>query len=365
MRLIEKVWFQGHAAKWWLVPLMLPLSILFWGVSVFRRLLFSLGIKKSIRLNCPVVVVGNIGVGGNGKTPVVLFLVEQLLKQGIKVGVLSRGYGGKAPYYPYLLTEQSTAREAGDEPILIYQRCQVPVVVGADRIAAAKQLIELGCQIIISDDGLQHYRLKRDYELLVVDGNRLFGNGLLLPAGPLRETTQRLNSVDGIIVNGVKSLDGCERVNDSLIKSKTVKHFMQLSARRIVNVKSGEVIELANFIQAQPKVNALAGIGDPQRFFSYVAELGFSLNKQQGFVDHQAYQPSLFDDIDQPIYPENTEQIENDHHKIPLLMTEKDAVKCTEFAQDHWWYLPVDACFTEQSKALLITELMSLLNPTK
>ncbi|MDO6447066.1 tetraacyldisaccharide 4'-kinase [Colwellia sp. 1_MG-2023] len=363
MRLIEKVWFQGHAAKWWLVPLMLPLSLLFWLLSALRRLLFSLGIKESIRLECPVVVVGNIGVGGNGKTPVVLYLVEQLSKQGINVGVLSRGYGGKAPYYPYLLTEQSSALEAGDEPILIYQRCQVPVVVGADRIAAAKLLIEQGCQIIISDDGLQHYRLKRDYELLVVDGKRLFGNSLLLPAGPLRETTERLNSVDAIIVNGVNSddyQDLANQLNKSITKSKTVKHFMQLTAHRMVNVKSGEVKDLAVFIKEQPKVNAIAGIGDPQRFFSYLTELGFSINKEQGFVDHQAYQHPLFDDIDQPMQAKEPDE---KNLKLPLLMTEKDAVKCTDFAQENWWYLPVEARFSEQANETLITELTKLLNP--
>ena len=363
MRLIEKVWFQGHVAKWWLVPLMLPLSLLFWLLSALRRLLFSLGIKERIRLECPVVVVGNIGVGGNGKTPIVLYLVEQLSRQGVKVGVLSRGYGGKAPYYPYLLTEQSTAQQAGDEPILIYQRCQVPVVVGADRIAAAKLLIEQGCQIIISDDGLQHYRLTRDYELLVVDGKRLFGNGLLLPAGPLRETTQRLNSVDAIIVNGGKTDDNCQGFSNSLTNSKTAKHFMQLTAHRVVNVKSGEVKDLASFIKAQPKVNAIAGIGDPQRFFSYLTELGFSINKQQGFVDHQAYQQMLFDDIDKQLGDQTSEQSANSNHQLPLLMTEKDAVKCTDFAQAHWWYLPVEAGFTEQDNELLLTELMTLLKP--
>ena len=202
MRLIEKVWFESNPAKWWLVPLLLPLSALFFILSSFRRFAFNLGLSKSYSVKKPVIVVGNIGVGGNGKTPVVIHLVELAKKLCFTPGVISRGYGGKAESYPYALSEHSTTAQAGDEPILIFNRCRVPVVVGSDRVANAQKLIELGCDLIISDDGLQHYRLKRDLELIVVDGKRLFGNGLLLPAGPLREGTWRLNSADIVIYNG-------------------------------------------------------------------------------------------------------------------------------------------------------------------
>ena len=180
MRLIEKVWFQKHPIKWLLVPLLLPLSLLFWLLSSIRRLAFKLGFKETVRLNKPVIVVGNIGVGGNGKTPIVIYLVELLHSIGFTPGVISRGYGGKAPYYPYLLNQESNANLAGDEPILIYQRCNVAVAVGSDRIASGRLLIEQGCDILISDDGLQHYRLARDLELLIVDGKRLFGNGFII-----------------------------------------------------------------------------------------------------------------------------------------------------------------------------------------
>lgn len=346
MRLIEKVWFEGHKAKRWLVPLLLPFSLLFLLLSSLRRLLFKFGIKSSIKVNCPVVIVGNIGVGGNGKTPVVLFLVDQLTKQGIKVGVLSRGYGGSAPHYPYLLTDKSTAKESGDEPALIFQRCNIPVVVGADRIEAANKLIEQGCQIIISDDGLQHYRLRREYELLVVDAKRLFGNGLLLPAGPLRERTTRLNSVNRIILNDI---EGIAADNPNLVNSKSPINNMQLQAERVINLKTGEERTLAAFINEQPQINAIAGIGDPQRFFNYLVKLGFDINKHQGFIDHQAYNESLFASID------------SNEDKMSLLMTEKDAVKCKIFAQEHWWYLPVDAVFSPKDSEEIIGDILHLL----
>ncbi|WP_206484303.1 tetraacyldisaccharide 4'-kinase [Thalassotalea sp. G2M2-11] len=338
MRLIEQVWFYRHQAKWLIVPLLAPLSLVFWLLSVLRRALFTLGVKSSVKVSCPVVIVGNIGVGGNGKTPLVLFLVEQLSQQGIKVGVLSRGYGGQAPHYPYLLNEQTSAEQAGDEPVLIYQRTKVPVIVGSDRVAAALQLIAQGCQLIISDDGLQHYRLQRDYEILVVDGKRQFGNGLLLPAGPLRETTARLNSVDRIVVNGDKPL------NVSTVKPINT---MLLTATRVVNVKTGEQQMLAEFIAQHPRVNAMAGIGDPPRFFQYLCELGFVLDKSQGFIDHQAYNQRLL----APLISAN----------YPLLMTEKDAVKCTAFAESSWWYLPVDAQFIGDGGQQLVTDIKQLL----
>ncbi len=339
MRLIEQVWFEQHPAKWLLVPLLLPLSGVFWLMSALRRAWFRYRKDASIKLDCPVVVVGNIGVGGNGKTPVVLFLVEQLQARGIKVGVLSRGYGGQAPSYPYQLTAQSSAVEAGDEPLLIFQRTNAPVVVGSDRIASAKQLIALGCQVIVSDDGLQHYRLQRDYELLVVDGKRLFGNGLLLPAGPLRESTSRLNSVDRVIVNGG---------HQHQLSNTCVQHPMQLQAKYVVNLLTKEKLVLSEFIASHHKVCAIAGIGDPKRFFNYLQQLGIELDKSQGFIDHQAYNEQMLS----ALAPADK----------ALLMTEKDAVKCLAFAQPNWWYLPVDAVFSPADSELILADIMQLVD---
>lgn len=331
MRLIEKVWFYHHSAKWIIVPLLLPLTIVFALLSYCRRFAYSLGLCKSINVSVPVVVVGNIGIGGNGKTPLTLYLVQQLIEQGIKVGVVSRGYGSKAPYYPYMVCEESSAEQAGDEPLLIFQRTGVPVVIGADRITGCERLIAKGCEIIIADDGLQHYRLNRDLELIVVDGKRLFGNGLLLPAGPLRETKQRMNQADFVIVNGENTLTTTLATTPILV--------MNLKATKVVNVKTKEAIKIETFlssnvsVQNKPSgkvINAIAGIGDPQRFFNTLEHYGFTLDNTKGFIDHQAFSA---EDLD--VFDEN----------VPLLMTEKDAVKCTSFAKDNYWYLPVDATF--------------------
>jgi tetraacyldisaccharide 4'-kinase len=328
MRLIEKIWFFQHPAKWLLVPMLLPLTLIFWLLSAVRRKCYLLDFFKSFAIDIPVVVVGNIGIGGNGKTPVVLYLIEQCLAQGIKVGVISRGYGGKAPHYPYLLSESSTAAEAGDEPLLIYQRHGVPVVVGGDRVLNAQLLVKHGCEVIIADDGLQHYRLKRDFELIVIDSKREFGNGFLLPSGPLREGLWRLKTVDALVFNGKGPSE-----KNSFYPKKTPQIIMTLMAKTVVNVKTKQRLLLTDFQQTftgndNKCINAIAGIGDPARFFKTLVDVGFSIDKAVGFVDHQHY---------------NKMQFARFSDDIPLLMTEKDAVKCTDFAQDNWWYLPVDA----------------------
>lgn len=338
MRLIEKVWFENHQAKWWLVPLLLPLTALFFLLSSIRRFAFGLGLLKSYSVNKPVIVVGNIGVGGNGKTPVVIHLVELAKTLGFKPGVISRGYGGKADVYPYLLSALSTTEQAGDEPILIFKRCHVPVVVGSDRVANAQALIEQGCDVIISDDGLQHYRLQRDLEIIVVDGKRLFGNGLLLPAGPLREGAWRLNTADIVIFNGEsKTRDGDCQMRD--------KSLMTLVATKLCHMQTGKEVSLSDFLATNVKVNAIAGIGSPQRFFDTLQRLGFNVVKQQGFIDHKNFTPNDFN-----LFKDD----------LPLLMTEKDAVKCQEFAQYNWWYLPVDAQFSEQDEHVLIQHIKQL-----
>jgi len=330
MRIIETVWFFKHSAKWLLVPLLLPLTAIFWFLSACRRSGFKLGLLKSFAVDIPVVVVGNIGIGGNGKTPVVLYLIEQCLSKGIKVGVISRGYGGTAPHYPYLLNESTSAAEAGDEPLLIYQRHSIPVVVGGDRVSSAQLLIDQGCDLIIADDGLQHYRLKRDFELIVIDSKRQFGNGFLLPSGPLREGLWRLRTVDALIFNGKVN-----SIKDKRFAVDVPQVDMTLMATNVVNVKTKQRVLLADFHQAcqandnnNKLVNALAGIGDPSRFFKTLVDIGFSLDKTVAFVDHQHYNKALF-----VSFSDDT----------PLFMTEKDAVKCTGFAKDNWWYVPVDA----------------------
>jgi tetraacyldisaccharide 4'-kinase len=257
---------------------------------------------------------------------------------GLKPGVISRGYGGTAENYPYLLDESSTTAQAGDEPILISQRCNVPVVVGSDRVANAQMLVKQGCNIIISDDGLQHYRLKRDLEIIVIDGKRLFGNGLLLPAGPLREGCWRLSDTDLLIYNGSKP-DNAR----SLRQAPSL--LMKLAAMDVVNIVTGKKRPLATFLAQCPTINAVAGIGDPQRFFDTLQHIGFQIMLQQGFVDHKDFIKEDFNQF-------NTE--------LALLMTEKDAVKCKVFAQSNWWYLPVNAQFSEYDEQALRNKLQPL-----
>lgn len=334
MRLIEKVWFHQHTAKWLLVPLLFPLSILFFLVSAIRRFAYKYGWFTSIKPSVPVVIVGNIGIGGNGKTPVTLFLIEQLNKQGLKVGVISRGYGSNAPYYPFQVDKNSTADVVGDEPLLIARRSEANVIIGADRIASCVHLVEQGCDIIIADDGLQHYRLARTFEFVVIDGKRLFGNGLVLPAGPLREPVSRINTADAVIVNGPSNFKNrYPHITPSVVS-------MNLNANDVVHVATGKRLTIASFINehlsADKKVNAIAGIGDPSRFFNTLSDNGFNIEKEKGFVDHQAFSAE-----DLMIFSDS----------IPLLMTEKDAVKCQQFAKENYWYLPVDAVF-ENSKAI-------------
>ena len=335
MRLIEKVWFKSHPAKWLVVPLLLPFTVLFFLLSYLRRLCYAFNLFKSYQVAKPVVVVGNIGVGGNGKTPIIVLLVEVCRELGLTPGVISRGYGSKAPHYPYLLNENSNSVEAGDEPVLIYQRCQVPVVIGSDRVENSALLLEQGCDIILADDGLQHYRLQRNIELIIVDGKRLFGNGLLLPAGPLREGKWRLKTADFVIVNGAES-------KTKLIENELT---MQLKAKFVCHLLTGERSLINDFIEKNPLINAIAGIGSPERFFSTLQEAKFELNSCQGFVDHHQFTRNDFD-----CYNED----------LPLLMTEKDAVKCQSFAKDNWWYLPVDAVISEYQLAQLKSKIKKI-----
>lgn len=323
--MIARIW-SGESPLW---RLLLPLSWLYGLVSGGIRLCYRLGIKRAWRAPVPVVVVGNLTAGGNGKTPVVIWLVEQLQQRGIRVGVVSRGYGGKAASYPLLLTPQTSSAEAGDEPVLIYQRTGAPVAVSPVRSDAVKAILARhDVQIIVTDDGLQHYRLARDIEVVVIDGVRRFGNGWWLPAGPMRERASRLKSVDAVIVNG-----GVARPGEIP---------MQLAPGLAVNLCTGErrhVAELSNIV-------AMAGIGHPPRFFATLEACGASLQKCVPLADHQSL---AFKDVKALVTDGQT-----------LVMTEKDAVKCRGFAEDNWWYLPVDARLSGEQPDALLEQLISL-----
>ncbi|GAL58993.1 tetraacyldisaccharide 4'-kinase [Pseudescherichia vulneris NBRC 102420] len=323
--MIARIW-SGESPLW---LLLLPLSWLYGLVSGAIRLCYRLGIKKAWRAPVPVVVVGNLTAGGNGKTPVVIWLVEQLRQRGVRVGVVSRGYGGKADSYPLVLDQQTTTEQAGDEPVLIYQRTGAPVAVSPVRSDAVKALLAAhDLQLIVTDDGLQHYRLARDKEIVVIDGVRRFGNGWWLPAGPMRERASRLRSVDAVITNG-----GQARADEIP---------MRLQPGLAVNLKSGE----RRPVDELPAVVAMAGIGHPPRFFQTLADCSAAVENTVALADHQALS---YAQVSGFIQPGQT-----------LVMTEKDAVKCRAFADESWWYLPVDARLEGDKPERLLQDLLTL-----
>ncbi|HEI6963468.1 TPA: tetraacyldisaccharide 4'-kinase [Yersinia enterocolitica] len=328
--MIERIW-SGQSR---LYLLLLPLSWLYGAITCFIRTSYRIGLRTSWRSPVPVVIVGNLTAGGNGKTPVVIWLVEQLQQRGYRVGVVSRGYGGKSSVYPLLLADDTTTVQAGDEPVLIFQRTGAPVAVSPKRADAIKALLASHTlDFIITDDGLQHYALQRDFELVVIDGVRRFGNGWWLPAGPMRERAARLRSVDAVITNGGGAA--------------TAEIPMQLVARDAVNLVTGER-QPASQLQ---HVVAMAGIGHPPRFFATLSVLGVEPKNEYAFADHQDYSLAQLEPLT------TGPQI--------LLMTEKDAVKCRAFAQPNWWYLPVDAQLPPDQAEPLLSKIQALAERSK
>lgn len=328
--MIQRIW-SGQS---WLYILLLPLSFLYGAIALIRRIGYKVRLFRSWKAPVPVVVVGNLTAGGNGKTPVVIWLVESLMKQGYRVGVVSRGYGGKAEHYPLIISSSTTTAEAGDEPVLIYHRTKAPVAVAPKRSDAVKALLDShALDVIITDDGLQHYALGRDYEIVVIDGQRRFGNGWWIPAGPMRERAGRLKSVNAVIVNG-----GSAQLNETA---------MVLAGDMAINLLTGEQRPVSSL----NTVIAMAGIGHPPRFFTSLEKKGLSLIQTYAFVDHQSYQQQQLS-----ILTPNNE---------PLLMTEKDAVKCRSFAQANWWYLPVAASFDPIGEKQILSEIKNIIVNSK
>lgn len=329
---LQKAWFSNQ--KW--VWILFPLTLLFFLVSYLRRKFYSFGWLASNGSNIPVIIVGNIGIGGNGKTPVVLSLVSWLQQNGYIPVVLSRGYGGQCKQFPYLLQNNDKPDLVGDEPALINNRALCEVVIDPNRGRAAHYIERnLKCDVIICDDGMQHYALKRDIELCVVD-KRGLGNGFLLPMGPLREGAWRLNTVSAIIENkGVASeIDELQNNKPNWFpKMCDTPYFgANLVPTYWINVHTKEKVAIDDFSSYLNDQNilAMAGIGDPQRFFDTLISLGITATEQKGYPDHYQY---LSHDI-----PKN---------KL-ILMTEKDAVKCTEFAHKHCWYLVIETNLNDE-----------------
>jgi tetraacyldisaccharide 4'-kinase len=314
---LNRVWYDGAAPPWWL----LPLSLIYGAAAGSRRYLYAKHWRRAIRISSPVIVIGNLSVGGTGKTPLVCWLVSRLTEMGFRPGVVTRGYGGSSRTVR-LIGAADDPDIVGDEAILLARRTGAPVAIGRDRPAASRLLVNTGCNVVVSDDGLQHYALARDCEIVVIDGDRRFGNGWLLPAGPLRESPGRMAGADAVVVNGGRAL-----VDGALS--------MRLEAKSAVGLAGGTIKALNEF--AGQSVHAVAGIGNPERFFNMLRSHGIEVIGH-ALPDHARFQAAdiSFDD------------------QRPVLMTEKDAVKCAPLAGPRHWYVPVTASFPgAESKALL------------
>jgi tetraacyldisaccharide 4'-kinase len=307
-RALQEIWYGGRRPG----AMLVLLSGLFGAVSALRRWLFRLGLLKSIRLPVSVIVVGNITVGGTGKTPLVIALVDALRERGWKPGVVSRGFAGSAKNI-VRVDAQSDPAFVGDEARLIFDATQAPVVIARDRAHAAQALVDVGVNVIVSDDGLQHYRLRRDVEICVIDGARRFGNRRLLPAGPLRERVSRLDRIDFRVCNGG---DAPGETTMQLLGNTAVA--LDDAARTV------RLVEI-------PRAHAVAGIGNPARFFAMLRAAGIDVI-EHAFPDHHAFTPADLDFGDD----------------LPILMTDKDAVKCRAFARERWWRVPVRAVVAEK-----------------
>lgn len=312
-------WYNGHP----LFVLLLPLSAVFAVIAWLRRTGYQLGWLHAWQAPVPVIVVGNVSVGGTGKTPLTLALVEHLRSQGWRPGIVSRGYGGQGASYPQAVSADSDAAQVGDEPLLLARRAGVPVVIDPLRVRGVQHLLASSdCNVVLCDDGLQHYALARTVEIAVVDGQRGLGSGWLLPAGPLREPASRLQSVDFVVVNGAWRAAG---LMPRAIPASAAIMMLTAAAWQPVCADASAASDAASLPTSGP-IHAVAGIGHPPRFFALLAEQGFQ-PIPHAFPDHHAYTAG-----DLQFSP-----------PAPVVMTEKDAVKCAGIAPANSWYVPVQA----------------------
>lgn len=337
-RVISRAWYGNQA---WIKALA-PLSKLY-KREADKRKHAALEARRSPYV-VPVVVVGNITVGGTGKTPLIIYLANELKLKGVRVGVISRGYGAKPPFYPYLVKSGDVPEICGDEPLMIAEATGAPVVIDPDRCAAADLLLNQGVSIILSDDGLQHYALPREYEIVVIDAERGLGNGLLLPAGPLREPAERLSTVNFVVANGA-----LDRLNSEV----TVDASYQLRPSGWINVQAGTRVPL-DFLTHEGECNAVAGIGNPERFFDTLRNLGLDV-RAHAFPDHYQFSKDDFKFLESV----NTGLV---------CMTLKDALKCRSFAGPNFWALDVDLEFDttlygESGGQTLVNAILALRDP--
>jgi len=326
LRLAAAVWYGGHPLSYGL----LPASWLYCGGVRLRQLAYRRAWLRSCRLPVPVIVVGNLTVGGTGKTPLVLAVADLLCRRGYRPGILTRGYGGSGTRRRRLVIADSDPFTVGDESVLLARRSGCPVVAGADRVAAGELLLaDSECDMIVSDDGLQHYGLQRDLEILVIDASRRFGNGRCLPAGPLREPEARNRSVDLTVCNGGPCPGG---------------HLMHLVPGPLVKLADRGITRSLEGLRRQ-RVTAVAGIGNPDRFFRFLRHRGLHVDERP-YPDHHPFSRE-----DAASWPPG-----------PVIMTEKDAVKCAGLARPDFWYLPIAARFENGFERLLLEKLEGIGN---
>lgn len=305
MHWIERHWQHDTVVS----RLLAPVSWFYCAAATLNQHLYRREWRRSVSCPVPVIVVGNVTVGGTGKTPLVLWIVQYLRASGRSPGIVTRGYRGRARSWPQLVTRYSDPAAVGDEPVLLARRSGVPVVADPDRPRGVRWLLAHQCDVIVSDDGLQHHRLKRDVEIAVVDGERRFGNGRCLPAGPLRESPSRLAQIDAVVVNGAGG------------PGEWPMRLVPSGFRRVDNTEEAAPLDA---FRART-VHAVAGIGYPPRFFGLLRGLGAEVIEHP-FPDHHRFRP---------------EDIGFDDGR-DVIMTEKDAVKCRDIAGERVWYLAVD-----------------------
>lgn len=328
MNCFEKLWYSTKPLTWY-QRLLIPFAKLYQAIISLRSLLYRFGLKQITHFDVPVIVVGNLTVGGTGKTPVVLALIEWLKSQGYSPGIVSRGYGAKTKVWPQIVSAESSASVVGDEPLMLFKKTAVPVVCDPNRVRAVNTLLEnFKCDVVVSDDGLQHLSMGRAVEIAVVDATRQFGNGYCLPLGPLREGVGRLQEVDFVVYRGAQEAG----LNPT--------YQVEIVADKLISLKNpSEIIQFSDI--APRKTHALAAIGNPESFFK--------LLRQHGLV------PQL--------------HVLRDHHPLCqddfaflqsgecVVMTEKDAIKCSKFADERFFYLIIRAKISEN----LLLELSKLL----
>lgn len=369
-RWLESIWYDKNKTSSISRLLLIPLSYLYSAINNYQRKTQTANLLKSgTKLSCPVIVVGNITVGGTGKTPLTIHIVKLLQQAGYKPAIITRGYGGKATIWPQSVVADSDASIVGDEAVLMASSTAVPVYAGANRLESIEQLLKAhDCDVIVSDDGMQHYKLPRDIQIAVIDGERQLGNGYCLPAGPLREKKERLKDCDLIVVNGQKTQfielnhDGSDTASNETanhdvenhdienrdIESYEIESFeMSLSGQTLINLLTLETKPLNDF--DGQTIQALTGIGNPQRFYSSLKAQGLKVI-ENSFPDHYAFEKS---DL-------------NFDEASTVIMTEKDAVKCKPLISDslngskQYWCLPVTAKLPNEFNIALLTKLKAL-----